>query len=553
MKKTWWKEAVVYQIYPRSFQDTNGDGIGDFNGIRQHLDYLKNLGINTIWISPMFASPQDDNGYDISDYRAVNPEYGSMEEFQALIQEAHERNIKVLLDLVVNHTSDEHVWFQESKKSKDNPYRDYYIWRDGKNGGPPSDWGSHFSGSAWEYDENTDQYYLHLFSKKQPDLNWENPKVRQEVYDIMRFWCDLGVDGYRIDTVCMYSKNLEFPDTGEMHKLAVEHFNDGPRMHDYLQEMHKEVFSRYDTMTVGEANNIPIENAALYVGEDRNELNMLFHFDHVSLKGKGADWTDEPTDPRDIKKALSRWQVELDARGGWNTLYFSNHDQPRHVSKFGDDEKYWKESAKMIATIIHTQKGTPFVYQGEELGMTNCPFEEEEYRDVEAINELKYAREHKLDDKAVLHGLKHAGRDNSRTPMQWNDRKNAGFSTGKTWIKVNPNYMTINAQLEEHDPDSVLAYYRALIRLRKENPVLVYGKFEEFNPEHPQVYAYTRTLADKTVYVIINMTGEAATFAYPTSWEMKHAKHLLGNYRLESSENNQITLRPYESHILIHG
>lgn len=528
--KKWWKEAVVYQIYPRSFCDSNGDGIGDINGIRSKLDYVKRLGITCIWLSPIFQSPQDDNGYDISDYRAIAPEFGTMADFEHLLREAHERDIRILMDLVVNHTSDEHPWFQESRKSKENPYRDYYIWRDGKTDGkPPSDWGSHFSGSAWEYDAQTDQYYLHLFSKKQPDLNWENPRVRQEVRDIIHFWSKKGVDGYRIDTVCMYSKNMDFPDTGEEHRLAVEHFNDGPKMHDYLQELHDHGFEPYDAMTVGEANNIPIERALRYVGEDRKELSMLFHFEHVNLGGKYDTWTPEAITPQRIKTIFSRWQTAMHEEKGWNTLYWSNHDQPRVVSRFGDDTTYWKESAKMLATILHLQKGTPFIYQGEEIGMTNVPFQRDEYRDIEAIRFLNDYEQKHGSVSTILEAAAATNRDNARTPMQWNARKNAGFTTGMPWIKIAPNFQSINVQAEEADPDSILHYYQALVQLRKDHPVIIYGKYQDVDLDHPQVYAFLRIDQDETLLVIANMTKEHVTYALPKELEGKKGEILLKN------------------------
>lgn len=550
MKKAWWKEAVVYQIYPRSFADGNGDGLGDCKGVMQHLDYLKDLGIDVIWFSPIYKSPMDDNGYDISDYYDINPEFGTLEEFKQMLDMAHERGIKVLMDLVVNHTSDEHPWFIESRKSKDNPYRDYYIWRDPVNGGPPSDWGSHFSGSAWEYDEATGQYYLHLFSKKQPDLNWENPAVRSEVFKNMRWWCDLGIDGFRMDTVNMYSKVPGFPNTGVKNKLAEEYFIDGPKMHDYLREMNREVMSKYDVMTVGEAPGIGPDQAALYVGEDRGELNMVFQFDHVRLdrdpNGKYASRV--PLDLREFKKTLDEWQYGL-ANRGWNSLYLNNHDQPRQVSRFGDDGKYWKESAKMLATMLHTMQGTPYIYEGEEIGMTNCPFRREDLRDIEVINQIKEFEEDGVDVEEKFPLILENTRDNARTPMQWTSGKNAGFSEAEPWIMVNPNYKEINVAAQENDPDSILSYYKQLIRNRRAHEVIVYGEFQDLDPSHGQVYCYTRTTAQEELLVILNLTKETVPYTVPT--ELSNGwKCLISNYP-DTSLEKEIILRPYEALVYV--
>ena len=544
MKKAWWKEAVVYQIYPRSFADGNGDGLGDCKGVMQHLDYLKDLGIDVIWFSPIYRSPMDDNGYDISDYYDINPEFGTLEEFKEFLNMAHERGIKVLMDLVVNHSSDEHPWFVESRKSKDNPYRDYYIWRDPVNGGPPSDWGSHFSGSAWEYDAETGQYYLHLFSKKQPDLNWENPVVRGEVFKNMRWWCDLGIDGFRMDTVNMYSKVPGFPNTGIKNKLAEEYFIDGPKMHDYLQEMNREVLSKYDIMTVGEAPGIGPDQAALYVGEDRGELNMVFQFDHMRLdrdpNGKYASRV--PLDWKKMKKSLDEWQYGL-ANRGWNSLYLNNHDQPRQVSRFGDDGQYWTESAKMLATMLHTMQGTPYIYEGEEIGMTNCPFRREDLRDIEVVNQIKEFEEEGVDVAEKFPLLLEITRDNARTPMQWTAGKNAGFTEGDPWIMVNPNYKEINVEAQLHDPDSILSYYKQLIRNRHAHEAIVYGEFKDLDPEHPQVYCYTRTTDAEKLLVILNLTAEPVAYSVPEdgSWDL-----LISNYP-EVPLTPQMNLQPYQA------
>lgn len=550
MKKAWWKEAVVYQIYPRSFADGNGDGLGDCKGVMQNLDYLKDLGIDVIWFSPIYKSPMDDNGYDISDYYDINPEFGTLEEFKQMLKMAHERGIKVLMDLVVNHSSDEHPWFVESRKSKDNPYRDYYIWRDPVNGGPPSDWGSHFSGSAWEYEEATGQYYLHLFSKKQPDLNWENPAVRSEIFKNMCWWCDLGIDGFRMDTVNMYSKVPGFPNTGIKNKLAEEYFIDGPKMHDYLKEMNREVMAKYDVMTVGEAPGIGPDQAALYVGEDRDELNMVFQFDHVRLdrdpNGKYASRV--PLDLREFKKTLDEWQYGL-ANRGWNSLYLNNHDQPRQVSRFGDDRKYWKESAKMLATMLHTMQGTPYVYEGEEIGMTNCPFRREDLRDIEVINQIKEFEEEGVDVEEKFPLILEITRDNARTPMQWTAGKNAGFTEGEPWIMVNPNYKEINVEAQVNDPDSILSYYKHLIRNRRAHESIVYGEFKDLDPEHPQVYCYSRTTDSETLLVILNLTGDAVSYSVPVD-EAEGWKPLISNYP-ETALAKQMELRPYQALVYV--
>ena len=548
MKKAWWKEAVVYQISPRSFADGNGDGYGDCKGVMQHLDYLKDLGVDVIWFSPIYRSPMDDNGYDISDYYDINPEFGTLEEFKQLLSMAHERGIRVLMDLVVNHSSDEHKWFVESRKSKDNPYRDFYIWRDGKNGGPPSDWGSHFSGSAWEYDEPTGQYYLHLFSKKQPDLNWENPKVREEIFKNMRWWCELGVDGFRMDTVNMYSKVPGFPDTGVKNKLAQEYFIDGPKMHDYLKEMNREVLSRYDIMTVGEAPSIGPDQAALYVGEDRDELNMVFQFEHVNLDidPRGKFRSVPKRDLKAFKKAMTKWQYGLADRG-WNSLYLNNHDQPRQVSRFGDDGAYWSESAKMLAILLHTLQGTPYIYEGEELGMTNCPFKREDLRDIEVINAMK-----EMDENGTLNdcfpAILHFTRDNARTPMQWTDGKNAGFSEGEPWIMVNPNYKTINAKAQVGDPNSIYSTYKQLIKLRREHDVFVYGRFEDADPEHPQVYCYTRTGEDESLLVVLNLSKEPCTYRLPVP--VDGYEPLIANYP-QAPISEEMELKPFEARVYL--
>ena len=553
MEKKWWKESVVYQIYPKSFKDSNGDGVGDIRGIIQKLDYLKELGVNVLWISPMLESPQDDNGYDISDYRRIYEEYGTMEDYEELLCEAHKRSIRILMDLVVNHTSDEHNWFIESRKSKDNPYRDYYIWKDPVNGKEPNNWGGAFGGSAWEYDPQTQMYYLHLFSKKQPDLNWENEKVRQEVYDMMKFWCEKGIDGFRMDVISMISKDQRFPD-GEMNNGLYGDFGPycvhGPRVHEFLQEMNQKVLSKYDIMTVGETAGVTIEEAQKYAGDDRNELNMVFQFEHVeSGCGDYGKWTTAKYDFKEFKNIMSKWQEELQGKA-WNSLFLGNHDQPRSVSRFGNDNPVYREtSAKMLATCIHMMQGTPYVYQGEELGMTNIYFDKlEDYCDIESINYFKEFTESGLmTPEHMMKCLMLRSRDNARTPMQWDDSKQAGFTEGEPWIKVNPNYKKINAAQQLEDPDSVFHYYQKLIRLRKEKDIIVYGEFEPLYREDEQIFAYTRKQDQEKLLTVCNFSDKNAEVEVPE--EFKGAECLITNLGRKEFER-KIVLNPYEAFVL---
>ena len=553
MEKKWWKESVVYQIYPKSFKDSNGDGVGDIRGIIQKLDYLKELGVNVLWISPMLESPQDDNGYDISDYRRIYEEYGTMEDYEELLCEAHKRSIRILMDLVVNHTSDEHNWFIESRKSKDNPYRDYYIWKDPVNGKEPNNWGGAFGGSAWEYDPQTQMYYLHLFSKKQPDLNWENEKVRQEVYDMMKFWCEKGIDGFRMDVISMISKDQRFPD-GEMNNGLYGDFGPycvhGPRVHEFLQEMNQKVLSKYDIMTVGETAGVTIEEAQKYAGDDRNELNMVFQFEHVeSGCGDYGKWTTAKYDFKEFKNIMIKWQEELQGKA-WNSLFLGNHDQPRSVSRFGNDNPVYREtSAKMLATCIHMMQGTPYVYQGEELGMTNIYFDKlEDYRDIESINYFKEFTESGLmTPEHMMKCLMLRSRDNARTPMQWDDSKQAGFTESEPWIKVNPNYKKINAAQQLEDPDSVFHYYQKLIRLRKEKDIIVYGEFEPLYREDEQIFAYTRKQDQEKLLTVCNFSDKNAEVEVPE--EFKGAECLITNLGRKEFER-KIVLNPYEAFVL---
>ena len=550
MEKKWWKESVVYQIYPKSFKDSNGDGVGDIRGIIQKLDYLKELGVNVLWISPMLESPQDDNGYDISDYRRIYKEYGTMEDYEELLCEAHKRSIRILMDLVVNHTSDEHNWFIESRKSKDNPYRDYYIWKDPVNGKEPNNWGGVFGGSAWEYDPQTQMYYLHLFSKKQPDLNWENEKVRQEVYDMMKFWCEKGIDGFRMDVISMISKDQRFPD-GEMNNGLYGDFGPycvhGPRIHEFLHEMNQEVLSKYDVMTVGETSGVTIEEAQKYAGDDREELNMVFQFEHMDVDSdEHGKWTDKKLYLPDLKEVLNRWQKGLE-EVAWNSLYWNNHDQPRVVSRWGNDSGEYRElSAKMLATCLHMMQGTPYVYQGEELGMTNMHFSD--VSECDDIEEKNIYIDLVTDTKVYTHDqmmdiISKKGRDNARTPMQWDDSENAGFTTGTPWFAVNPNYKTINAAAQVEDPDSIYNYYRKLIELRKEEEVIVYGTFDGLEDADENLYIYTRSSENKKILVICNFTEKELDVPASIADMVKENRGILiGNYK-DISEK----IRPYEA------
>ena len=553
MEKKWWKESVVYQIYPKSFKDSNGDGVGDIRGIIQKLDYLKELGVNVLWISPMLESPQDDNGYDISDYRRIYKEYGNMEDYEELLSEAHKRDIRILMDLVVNHTSDEHNWFVESRKSKDNPYRDYYIWKDPVNGKEPNNWGGAFGGSAWEYDPQTQMYYLHLFSKKQPDLNWENEKVRQEVYDMMTFWCEKGIDGFRMDVISMISKDQTFPD-GEMNNSLYGDFGPycvhGPRVHEFLQEMNREVLSRYDIMTVGETSGVTIEEAQKYAGEAGKELNMVFQFEHVDNgSGDYGKWTTEKYDFKEFKRIMIKWQEELQGKA-WNSLFLGNHDQPRSVSRFGNDNPAYREtSAKMLATCLHMMQGTPYVYQGEELGMTNVYFDKlEDYRDIESINFFTELTEAGLmTPEYMMKCLMLRSRDNARTPMQWDDSEQAGFTDGESWIKVNPNYKEINAAQQLEDPNSIFHYYQKLIRLRKEKDIIVYGGFEPIYRDDEQIFAYIRKQDQEKLLTVCNFSDKNAEMEIPE--EFKGAECLITNLDRTVFEG-RIVLKPYEAFVL---
>ena len=554
MEKRWWKESVVYQIYPRSFCDSNGDGIGDLNGITGKLDYLKELGIDVIWLSPVYKSPNDDNGYDISDYQAIMDEFGTMEDFARMLATAHEKGIKIMMDLVVNHTSDEHKWFIESRKSTDNPYRDYYIWRPAKEDGSlPNNWGSCFSGPAWEYDKTTDMYFLHLFSKKQPDLNWDNPAVRQDVFDMMNWWLKKGVDGFRMDVISLISKEPGLPDK-EPGINGYATFNvsaNGPHVHEYLQEMRQKALNNADTITVGECSGVTLEEAKKYARSDEKELNMVFQFEHMDVDSdeKAGKWTTRKMDLRNLKKILTRWQKGLQDIA-WNSLYWENHDQPRSVSRFGNDSDEYREiSAKMLATCIHMMQGTPYVYQGEELGMTNCPFNTlDNFRDLESINAFHELTEQgKMTEEDMMAAIGYKGRDNARTPMQWDDSAYAGFSTTNPWIMVNPNYTKINAKDQVNREDSVFKYYQKLIKLRHESELIVYGTYDLILDDDKDIYAYIRTLGDEKLIVYCNFSENTREVELPE--EFTNGKVLISNY-IDAKVNHKITLRPYEAIVI---
>ena len=554
MEKRWWKESVVYQIYPRSFCDSNGDGIGDLNGITGKLDYLKELGIDVIWLSPVYKSPNDDNGYDISDYQAIMDEFGTMEDFDRMLATAHEKGIKIMMDLVVNHTSDEHKWFIESRKSTDNPYRDYYIWRPAKEDGSlPNNWGSCFSGPAWEYDKTTDMYFLHLFSKKQPDLNWDNPAVRQDVFDMMNWWLKKGVDGFRMDVISLISKEPGLPDK-EPGINGYATFNvsaNGPHVHEYLQEMRQKALNNADTITVGECSGVTLEEAKKYARSDEKELNMVFQFEHMDVDSdeKAGKWTTRKMDLRNLKKILTRWQKVLQDIA-WNSLYWENHDQPRSVSRFGNDSDEYREiSAKMLATCIHMMQGTPYVYQGEELGMTNCPFNTlDNFRDLESINAFHELTEQgKMTEEDMMAAIGYKGRDNARTPMQWDDSAYAGFSTANPWIMVNPNYTKINAKDQVNREDSVFKYYQKLIKLRHESELIVYGTYDLILDDDKDIYAYIRTLGDEKLIVYCNFSENTREVELPE--EFTNGKVLISNYS-DAKANQKIALRPYEAIVI---
>jgi oligo-1,6-glucosidase len=547
--RKWWKEVVVYQIYPRSFKDSNGDGIGDLNGITSQLDYLKELGVDVLWLSPHYDSPNADNGYDIRDYRKIMAEFGTMADFDKLLKGIKQRNMKMIVDLVVNHTSDEHVWFVESRKSEDGTYSDYYIWREGKDGRPPNNWASFFSGSAWKLDPERGKYYLHLFAEKQPDLNWDNPNVRHEVYDIMKFWLDKGIDGFRMDVIPFISKEQTFSDYPKEYEAHPEHiYASGPKLHDYLQEMNREVLSKYDVMTVGEALGVTLEQTPLLVDERRHELNMIFHFDAVRLNRNGWRW--KPWTLPDLKAIYARFDRELDVNC-WQTVFLSNHDNPRLVSSFGDDSApYRVRSAKVLATMLLTLKGTPFIYQGDELGMTNYPFTEiEQFDDIEVRNAWNAeVLTKRVDAEDYLFHMRKTSRDHSRTPMQWDDSPNAGFTTAaKPWLGVHPNFKEINARQEVADPKSIYHYFKQVIALRKRSPALVYGAYADLDPTNPFLFAYTRTLGLDRFLVALNFSANNLTYSLPNG--LKTSQLLFSNLGGIEDDDSIVHLQAWEARV----
>ncbi|MBF0708005.1 alpha,alpha-phosphotrehalase [Alkalihalobacillus hwajinpoensis] len=554
MQQPWWKKSVVYQIYPKSFNDTTGNGTGDIQGIIEKLDYLSELGVDVVWLTPIYDSPQNDNGYDIRDYFSIYEEYGTMEDFDRLLQEAHSKGIKIIMDIVVNHTSTEHQWFVESRKSKDNPYRDYYIWKDGVNGAEPTNWQSKFGGNAWQFDKETGQYYLHLFDVTQADLNWENEKVRDEVYDMMTFWFEKGVDGFRLDVINLISKDQNFPnDDGSVAPGDGRKFyTDGPKVHEYMNEMNRNVFMKYNSMTVGEMSSTTIDNCIKYSNPKRNELSMTFNFHHLKVDyPDGEKWSVADFDFLKLKEILSTWQAEMYEGGGWNALFWCNHDQPRIVSRYGNDGEYRRESAKMLATTMHLMQGTPYIYQGEEIGMTNPKFDAiSSYRDVESLNIYSILKEEKgYSEEEVLEILRHKSRDNSRTPVQWNSEANAGFTTGEPWIPVAKNYEDINVEDTLNESHSVFEHYQKLIALRKNMDLITYGDYELLLAEHPQLFAYVRNGENEKLLVINNFYESEVTFELPEDMEVNgyHAEVLLSNYEDTPNTFKKVSLRPYES------
>ena len=563
----WWKNAVIYQIYPKSFADSNGDGIGDLRGIISRLDHLQNLGIDAIWLSPIYTSPQDDNGYDISDYQGIDPMFGSLSDFDELVKEAHQRGIRLILDLVVNHTSDEHPWFVESASGLENAKRDWYWWRKpregligGEPGAEPTNWGSFFSGSAWKFDPKTGEYFLHLFSGKQPDLNWENPQVRNAIYEMMSWWLDRGVDGFRMDVINLISKDITLPDgevaPGALYGDGFPHYSYGPRIHEFLAEMHKEVFSGLEGnyIMIGEMPGVTVEQARLFTDSHRNEMDMVFQFEHVGLDhGVLGKWDQKELRLKDLKKSFQRWQLGL-MDEGWNSLYWNNHDQPRVVSRFGDDGEYWSEAAKLLAAVLHLQKGTPFVYQGEEIGMTNVPFTSlKDFRDIETINYFAESVERTgVSPEEILPVLRRTSRDNARTPMQWSPEINAGFTSGRPWINVNPNFNRINVESQVQAEGSVYEFYRSLIRLRHEEPVIALGDFELLAIEHESLFVFTRDYLNESIILLANFSikeQEIRDIEGFSTQDWLEGKVILGNYPTRPSSIFQ-QLRPWEVRVL---
>lgn len=553
IKKCWYKEMAVYQVWPRSFCDGNGDGIGDLKGILSKLDYIKSIGVDAIWFSPLYVSPFKDHGYDIADYKDISPDFGTLEEFKTVLDEAHKRGLKVIMDLVINHTSDQHKWFIESKKGKDNPYHDYYFWRKGKGKLPPNDWMSNFAGRAWEYDENLDEWYLHLFAKEQPDLNMDNPKVREEVKDIMKFWLDMGVDGFREDVITYISKREGLPNGIPLPIAAgMEHYMDGPNLHDYLLEFRKDVLEKYDCMTVGEAPMMTPEKAMKHITEGpEQELDMMFHFQHMEADCLFASWIKTKFNLKKLKKVYTNWQTKLYGKA-WNALYLENHDQPRVLNRYGD-LNYRVESAKMLATMYICQSGTPFIYQGQEIGMTNIGLPSIDlYDDVSTKNIYGLFRKLGFSDKKTMETAMYASRDNARTPVQWSAEKNAGFTTAdKPWFHINPNYKDINVEAAEKDPDSILNYYRQLLKFRKENEIVIYGQYKEHYHERKDLFVYSRHYKDQRMLVICSFSDKQMNFKAPQGFNLADGEIMLSNYHNPKNNGNGCILKPYETRVYL--
>ncbi|MFX3673565.1 MAG: alpha-glucosidase [Paenisporosarcina sp.] len=549
MKKTWWKEAVAYQVYPRSFMDSNGDGIGDLQGLISKLDYIKDLGIDVIWICPMYKSPNDDNGYDISDYQDIMDEFGTMEDFDELLEQVHQRGMKLIIDLVINHSSDEHQWFIESKSAKNNAKRDWYIWQDGKDGKEPNNWESIFNGSAWKLDEITNQYYLHIFSEKQPDLNWENKEVRESLYQMVNWWLDKGIDGFRVDAISHIKKDQTFSDMpaedGQTYVQAWDKYMNVNGIQPYLEELKQETFSKYDIMTVGEANGVGINEIDLWVGEENGKFNMVFQFEHLGLWDAEKKKTINVIELKDV---LTKWQKGLEGKG-WNALFIENHDKARVVSTWGNDQEYWRESATALAAMYFFMQGTPFIYQGQEIGMKNVQFASiEDYNDVAIKNMYKAKREAGISHEYIMDIIWASSRDNSRTPMQWSSAPNAGFSTATPWIGTNPNYLDINVEIQQKDEQSIYHFYKNMIMLKKSNDVFTYGTYDLIQREHPEVYAYTRTLNDEKVIVISNLSPKRVNINGLSS--LSYSQLLLHNYPVSNHEAiTELDLEPYETRV----
>lgn len=540
MHTYWYKHAIVYQIYPRSFKDSNGDGVGDLQGIISKIDYIKSLGVDAVWLNPIYKSPNDDGGYDISDYYSIQPEFGTIADFDDLLNALHNRGIKLIMDLVLNHSSDEHPWFVESKKSKQNPYRDYYFWRDGKDDKEPNNWPSFFGGSAWQKDDATGQYYLHLFSRKQPDLNWEHPKLRSEVHELMKFWLDKGVDGLRLDVISAISKRTDFPDTDthDFNETIRKYYANGPRLKEFIAEAREKVWNHYDVMTVGEGPGITPQNAVDYLDE-KNGLSMIFHFGHMFMdQGPGGRFDPIPWSMKDFKKIFKTWDDAF-ALQGWGSVFLGNHDFPRMVSRWGNDQRYWEQSSKLLITLLLSMRGTPFIFQGDEIGMTNTVLKSmADSRDIETHNGWKVAQAKGISEQEFLKFANQAGRDNARTPMQWNNTPNGGFSEGEPWMPVNSNTATINVEDQTNNAHSVLCYFRAMVKLRKQNPVLSIGKYEPIEDANENLFAFWRTLGEEKMLVVLNFSNEAAHFAAHAQ-----SKKLIGNY--EGGKFNE--LKPWEA------